>query len=271
MFYHVGMERGTGETEVQAPIALRGGTERALAVLKELARHPSGTTLDELSRTLSTPKSSVHRALVALVKAGLAVRPEPGRYSLGTEFIRLAYTHQEGRVEPRLVEPCLRELADTLGETAHYAELEGHEVIYLAKVNPSHQSVQMTSRIGGRNPAFCTGVGKALLASRLAAAPDEETFLAGLGPLAARTAKTLADPAALIADLRATAERGYALDDEENERNVRCVGAAVLDERGRPIGPVSVSALTLDLALGDVPAIGARVAVAAHELSRVAR
>lgn len=223
----------------------RGGTARALTVLKELAHHPEGTTLDELARAVGAPKSSVHRALSALVDAALAVHPRPGHYALGAEFVRLAYAHQEARAEPRLVEPCLQELVELCGETAHYAELEGGEVVYRAKVSPrdSH-SVQMTSTIGGRNPAYCTGVGKALLASRLAAAGDVDAFLAGLGPLEPRTAKTLCDPKRLLADLRATARRGFALDDEESELGINCIAFPLF--RASPeiaSGAISVAAL----------------------------
>src|SRR3954451_10170120 len=123
----------------------RGGTERALAVLKALATHPDGVTLDTLARSVGAPKSSVHRALAALVRADLAVHLRPGRYELGAEFVRLAYAHQEARAEPRLVQACLQELADTFGETAHYAEVEGADVVYRGKVNPRGASVQMTS------------------------------------------------------------------------------------------------------------------------------
>jgi IclR family acetate operon transcriptional repressor len=223
---------------------VRGGTARALAVLKELARHPGGTTLDALARGIGAPKSSVHRALATLVEADLAVRPRPGQYALGAEFVRLAYAHQEARPEPRLVEPCLQELADTFAETAHYAELEGVDVVYRGKVSPRNNSVQMSSTVGGRNPAHCTGVGKALLASRLAAVEDPDAFLTGLGPLEARTPKTLADPGRLLADLRVTAQRGYALDDEESELGINCIAFPLF--RASPAvasGAISVAAL----------------------------
>jgi IclR family acetate operon transcriptional repressor len=223
---------------------IRGGTERALVILKELARHPEGVSLDELARAVGTPKSTVHRALSALMKTDLAMRPRPGRYMLGAEFVRLAYAHQEARVEPRVVEPCLRELATVFGETTHYAELDGAQVVYLAKVDPPDSSVHMTSTIGGRNPAYRTGVGKALLASRLAAADDVAAFLEALGPLERRTPKTLTDPEALLADLRVTAERGYALDDEENELGINCIAVPLF--RASPTvasGAISVAAL----------------------------
>jgi DNA-binding IclR family transcriptional regulator len=210
--------------------------DRALLVLRELAGRPDGATLAELAAAVGSPKPTVHRALGALRRAELAMQPERGRYVLSTEFIRLAYAHEEARSEPRLVEPCLRELAETFGEAAHYAELEGREVIYRAKVAPVGQSVRMSSTIGGRNPAFCTGVGKALIAY----AGDVERF----GPFVPRTPHTLVDPDALRADLRATRERGYALDDQESELGIVCIAFPLfLASPTVPAGAISLAAL----------------------------
>jgi DNA-binding IclR family transcriptional regulator len=246
------MNAGTRWRERQPP-DVRGGTERALVTLKQLARYPEGATLDTLARELGLPKSSLHRALAALVNSGLAVRPESGRYALGAEFVRLAYAHQEARSQPRLVQPCLQELAETYGETAHYAELQGRDVVYLAKVSPANINVQMTSVIGGRNPAYCTGVGKALLASRLDRAEDQSAFLAGLGPLEPRTPKTLCDRDALAADLRVTARRGYALDDEESEIAINCIAFPLfLGSPTAASGAIGVAALRHRCSLADL-------------------
>jgi IclR family transcriptional regulator, acetate operon repressor len=221
----------------------RAGADRVLRVLRELAGHPDGATLQELAGAVGSPKSSVHRALGALRRAELATQLERGRYALSSEFIRLAYAHHEARSEPRVVAPCLDELAETFGEAAHYAELEGAEVIYRAKVNPAGQSVQMSSTIGGRNPAYCTGVGKALIAHRVAnddAARSEERF----GPFEQRTAHTLVDPAALLADLELTRTRGYALDDQENELGINCIAFPLfLASPSVPSGAISIAGL----------------------------
>jgi IclR family transcriptional regulator, acetate operon repressor len=231
----------------------RGGTERALILLKELAQHPDGATLHDLARRVDLPKSSVHRALGALVKSELAVHPAPGRYRLGSEFVRLAYGYQEERAESRIVEPCLRELADAFGETAHYAELAGREVVYIAKVSAPSQTVRMTSSIGGRNPAYCTGVGKALLASRIPDDVDVDDFLRSLGPLEARTPNTLVHPGALLMELRATAERGFALDDEENEVGVNCIAFPIFGASPKVAsGAISVAALRHRMGIGEL-------------------
>jgi DNA-binding IclR family transcriptional regulator len=252
---------------------IRGGTERALVVLKELAVHPGGIALEDLSRRVGAPKSSVHRALAMLIKAELAFRPAAGRYVLGPEFVRLAYTFQEAGAEPRLVAPCLQELADTYGETAHYAELEGPEVVYRAKVTPQRGSVQMTSTVGGRNPAYCTGVGKALLASRVLEAEDPDAVLARYGPFAPRTANTLVTVNDLLADLHLVNQRGYAIDDEESEIGINCIAFPLF--RASPSiasGAISVAALRHRRGLAELESVAEDIRATIHEhLGRVTR
>ena len=242
----------------------RTGADRVLLILRELAARPDGATLHELAGAVESPKSSVHRALGALRRAELATQPEHGRYALSAEFVRLAYAHQEARSEPRVVTPCLEALAETLGEAAHYAELEGRDVIYRAKVSPVGQSVRMSSTIGGRNPAYCTGVGKALIAHR-AADDDPARLAARFGPLAPRTPHTLVDPRALHADLRRTRARGYALDDQESEIGITCIAFPLfLASPTLPSGAISVAALAHRTPL---PALEAR----AEEIRAVIR
>jgi DNA-binding IclR family transcriptional regulator len=250
---------------------IRGGTERALAVLKELALHPGGIALEDLSRRVGAPKSTVHRALAMLIKAELAFRPAAGRYVLGPEFVRLAYRFQAAGAEPRLVAPCLEELADTYGETAHYAELEGREVVYRAKVTPQQGSVHMTSTVGGRNPAYCTGVGKAMLASRLLHTENSESALAQYGPFERRTPNTLVTADELLADLQRVSERGYAIDDQENEMGINCIAFPLF--RASPSiasGAISVAALRHRLGPAELESRAKDIRTTIHEhLGRV--
>ena len=142
------------------------GADRVIAVLTELADHPTGVTLDELAGILNSPKPTVHRALATLRRAGLADLVERGVYVLGDEYLRLAFRNLDGRPETARVQPLLEELAAQYGETAHYAVLAGTDIVYRAKMDPPQGAVRLTSVIGGRNPAYRTAVGKALLAPR---------------------------------------------------------------------------------------------------------
>ncbi|WP_405514297.1 IclR family transcriptional regulator [Streptomyces canus] len=219
------------------------GSDRVLAVLKELARHPDGVSLEALTRAIGSPKTTVHRALAALRRAGLAGQDSRGRYLLGDEFLRMAFAHHEARPEHVRVRPLLEALADRFGETAHYAVLDGREVVYRAKADPPTGAVRLTSTVGGRNPAHATGVGKVLLAHELGTLDAVRQWL-GEAPLERRTPRTLYTAAELHRELRATRERGYALDDQENETGVNCLALPVYGASPTaPSGAVSVSAL----------------------------
>lgn len=220
------------------------GSDRVLAVLKELARYPEGVGLEELTRAIGSPKPTVHRALGALRRAGLADQDARGRYVLGDEFLRMAFAHHEVRPDHVRVRPVLDALARRFGETAHYAVLDGHEVVYRAKVDPPTGAVRLTSTIGGRNPAHTTAVGKLLLARELTSLEEVEAWVGGPGGLERRTPRSLCAAADLHQELAATRERGYGVDDQENETGVNCLALPVyLTSPTAPSGAVSVSAL----------------------------
>lgn len=233
------------------------GSERVLAVLKELAEHPDGVSLDELAQRIGGSKPTLHRALAALRRAGLASQTARGVYELGDEFVRLALRFQAARPEGIRVEPVLRELAETFGETAHYAVLDGLEVVYRAKIDPPLGSVRLSSEIGGRNPAWCTAVGKVMASQFVRTRAQLDSWL-GASRLEPRTEHSIVDRDALLAELDRTRERGYGLDDQESDLGVNCVAIAVPSPTGA-LAAVSVSALAYrrDLAQleRDVPRI----------------
>ncbi|MFV0253212.1 MAG: IclR family transcriptional regulator [Beutenbergiaceae bacterium] len=219
------------------------GADRVLAVLTLLADYPAGTTLDELVRVSSHPKATVHRALASLERAGLCRKVGRGRYILGDEFLRLAFAHHEARPEHVRVQPVLRGLVERFGETAHFAVLDADEVVYRAKLDPPAGAVRLTSTVGGRNPAHCTAVGKLLLSSHLTDRHDVTHWLAGR-ELTQRTANTITTIAALTQELARVRERGYGVDDQENEPGINCIAFPVfLGSPTQPSGAVSVSAL----------------------------
>jgi len=230
------------------------GAERVLAVLSELADHPSGITLDEMAQRLKSSKSTVHRALAVLRRAGFAELMSRGVYVLGDEYLRLAFRNHAGRPEGLRIEPVLQELANRYGETVHYAVLDRNEVVYRAKVDAPAGSVRLTSEIGGRNPAYRTGVGKMLLSLEVGSEAElAERF--GTDELPRRTDRTITSVPALWEELRMTRERGYAVDDQENELGINCIALPVPPTDGlRAIGAVSISALAFRMPLEELVA-----------------
>lgn len=234
----------------QAPV----GAERVLTVLLELAREPEGLSLDEVTKRVDAAKPTVHRALASLTRVGLANRRERGRYALGDEFLRLAFLHQDRRLDSARMEPLLEALTAEFGETTHYAVLDRDEVVYRAKRDPSEGAVRLTSTVGGRNPAYRTGVGKVLLAWSLAAEGAAEAWLR-THELTARTETTLTDPGHFLQALEEARIQGYATDDQENEPGVNCIALPVfLDSPLAPSGALSVSALSFRTPLPELVA-----------------
>ncbi|MGN6763208.1 MAG: IclR family transcriptional regulator [Leifsonia sp.] len=234
------------------------GADRVLAVLIALADRPEGATLDELSRAVDSSKPTVHRALSALRRAGLATQVARGSYVLGDELIRLALRNHAARPDSVRVTPILQALVDRYGETAHFAVLEGFEVVYRAKMDPPQGAVRLTSEVGGRNPAHRTAVGKLLLSRRLGSEDELREWLQGRA-LEPRTPHSITTVPALWRELEATRERGYAIDDQENELGVNCVAVPFESTFSGLSGAISVSALAfrmpLDRLVAEVPNI----------------
>jgi len=219
------------------------GSDRVLSVLTLLASQPAGASLDELVRVSGHPKATVHRALASLQRAGLARKSGRGHYILGDEFLRLAFAHHEARPEHVRIRPLLQRLAERFGETAHFAVLDDHEVVYRAKVDPPTGAVRLTSTVGGRNPAHCTGVGKLLLSYRLRDVHDVEEWIDGR-QLEKRTPNTATTADELYSRIRTARAVGYSVDDQENEPGVNCIAFPVfLGSPTEPSGAVSISAL----------------------------
>jgi IclR family acetate operon transcriptional repressor len=235
------------------------GSDRVLAVLTELGRHPSGIGLDELAAAVGSPKPTVHRALVSLRKARFASRDGHGHYVLGDEILRMAFAHHEARPDHLRIQPLLEALSARYGETAHYAVLDGRSVVYRSKVDPDVGTVRLTSVVGGRNPAHCTAVGRVLLSHAL---PADEAVRAWVGDrdLICPARPVPVSVEAFCEQLDRTREQGYGTDDQENEPGVNCLAVPIfLTSPTVPSGAVSISGLAyrtpLPALVEDLPAI----------------
>ena len=219
------------------------GSDRVLAVLTELAAHPEGISLDELARAVTSPKSTVHRALAALRRADFAMQDARGRYLLGNSFIRIAFAHHEARPDHVRVQDTLRSLVERHQETVHYTVIEGRRVIYRSKVDPQVGAVRLSSTIGGSNPAHATASGKLLLSYQLLDKPAVRTWVAS-GTLEQPTAATKVTVDQLHDEFCTIRQRGYAVDDQENEPGVNCLALPVfLGSPTLPSGAISISAV----------------------------
>src|SRR5215831_12064554 len=237
--------------------------DRVLSIIDELAKARQDATLAELAEAVKLHKSTAHRLLSILERHRLVERDSQSRYRLGLRLFELgtiAMDHLNIRDRAR---PYLEWLSEQLNETVHLCTLDGGEVLYLDKIE-SPLRVRMACRIGHRNPVHCTSVGKVMLAYLPESEQDEILQARELRRL---TPKTITKIDELKAEFKTIRDRGYSLDNEEIEEGLRCVGAAVLDHNGRPIGAMSVSAPSFRLTMEKVPVTAVSVMRAACDLS----
>ncbi|MCE7007755.1 IclR family transcriptional regulator [Kibdelosporangium philippinense] len=205
--------------------------QRAFDLLEGLADAGGEASLSELATTSGLPMPTIHRLIRTLVTLGY-VRQHPNRrYALGSRLIRLG--ENAGRQFGTWARPLLAELVDEVGETANLAVLEHDEVVYVAQA-PSRHSMRMFTEVGRRLLPHGTGVGKAMLSQM--AQQDVRELLKRTG-MPAYTPNTFQDPDLLLMHLAEVANRGYAIDESEQELGVRCIAVPVL---GTP-SPAAVS------------------------------
>jgi DNA-binding IclR family transcriptional regulator len=188
---------------------------------------------------------------------------ETGRYRLGLrlfEFGSKAIAALDLRGHAR---PYLDQLQRELGETVFFCILDEGQVLYLEKVE-SQQSVRTGCTVGSRAPAYCTAVGKAMLAELPEAEVNDIIRRWGLKAI---TANTITTAAALRSELRAVRSRGYAIDNEEKEQGLRCVSAAVRGHSGTMFAALSVSGPAFRVTKERIPEIAEAVMRVASELS----
>jgi len=238
--------------------------ERAVRILQVLAEAPADLGAAEVAERLSLHKSTIHRLLVVLDQHRLIRRnTENGKYALGLRLFELGSRAVRGLRLREYAQPFLNRLVRETGETAHICVLDEGDMVSVANVE-GPRTLRMPSTVGRRTPAHCSAVGKAVLAFLPQPGLDE---LLARRPLSTFTNKTLVTRGALVADLRQVRGRGYAIDDEEIEMGLRCVGAPVRNYTGQVVGALSIAGPTFRITKGRVPALARSVMAIADDLS----
>jgi DNA-binding IclR family transcriptional regulator len=245
-----------------------GTVGKALDVLDMVARAGRPVRFTDLLPDAPYPKATLYRFLQTLTHQGMLAHDEDsGTYALGVRLVRLAHAAWAQSSLAPLARRHVDSLAALTGETVHLAQLDQGQVLYVDKRNALNP-VEMFAQAGKVGPAYCTGVGKAMLAhlppDALEGALLRQTFH-GFTP------RTLTTRDALLADLAAIRARGFAFDAEEHEPGIICCAVPILSRAGRVMGAISVTSTTarstLDDMAGLAPAIrdtAARIAAEAE-------
>jgi DNA-binding IclR family transcriptional regulator len=215
--------------------------ERTSSILDILGQSPQGISIRDLSEKIKLPKGTTHRLISSLAYFGYARQdPKTRNYFLGLRLMELGNLLLSQLDLRKEAEPFLYDLAERTKETVHMVFLDRGEIVYIDKVELDHNpsGLRMASRVGLRNPAHSSAVGKVLL-SHLN--EEELNLLVKEKGLPKRTENTITDRIQLKEHLKVVRTQGYAVDDEENERGIRCVAAPIYNEAGRAVAAVSIS------------------------------
>jgi DNA-binding IclR family transcriptional regulator len=239
--------------------------DRTLRILDALAETETNLGLADLARRLALHKATAHRLLRVLELRGLVRRdPLSGKYKLGVKLFELGNRAIE-QVDLRdSAEPFLRNLVKETRETAHISIPDGSHMVSIAKVE-APWAMRSPSTLGRRTPVHCSSSGKVVLAFLPQDALKE---LIRQLRLIAFTQNTLTTRASLLAEIQHIRERGFAIDNEEGEVGLRCIGAPLFNHTGRVCAAISVAGPAFRLTDQRLPGIGRIVADAARALSK---
>lgn len=223
--------------------------KRTLAMLEAVIADDGYSNLAELARKIGMPPATAHRQVTTLVAECYLMATGGGRHVAGARLLGLLHRLDEKQIIANVAAPLLHELAARVRSVVQFGTFENDMVTYRIKTGRGANA--LFTRIGMQLEAYCSGIGKVLLANLPMA--EREAYLAG-GSFVALTERTIVEPARLREELDAVRAQGFAIDDEEVALGLRCMAVPLRRSDGRVLAAISVSqALSSRGRLDDVP------------------
>jgi len=221
----------TGDPDFMASLA------RGLAVVQAFQERKRHLTIAQISHRTEIPRAAVRRCLYTLIKLGYATTD--GRtYSLLPKVLTLGHAYLSSTPLAVSAQPYLDRMSEQLHEACNMATLEGDDILYIARSATTQRLISVDLSVGGRLPAYCTSMGRILLA-----ALDDVTLHEYLAhaECQAKTSRTLHTPEALLECLQQVREQGWCVVDQELEQGLRSIAVPVYDASGQVLAALNVS------------------------------
>ena len=214
---------------------IMGGLAKGLAVIETFGADQPRQSISDVAAASGLDRATARRCLLTLVHEGYA--DWDGKFfTLTPRVLRLGTACLASMPMPAIVQPALDALSDRIGESTSVSILDGAEIVYVARA-AQRKVMSISLMPGSRLPAYCTSMGRVLLA----ALPEAEARARiGIAALPARTARTLTDPTAILAELARVREQGFAVIDQEVEIGLRSVAVPLVNARGQVIAALNV-------------------------------
>lgn len=238
--------------------------DRAFSILELLSTEKNGLGVTDISKTLDLNKSTVHRIVSSLCERGYIEKTEDSNYKIGAKIVQLSSFYLNNLELNTEAKPYLVRLANELKLPVHLGILDGLYVVYIDKVDIIN-NIRLYSQIGKRIEIHCSALGKVILSCL-----NDNDILNILKDYKFNdhTEKTIKNIDALMEDLKKSRVRGYAVDDEEHDLEIRCIAAPIFDYKNRPIAAISVSGSLNNLPCSSDEEIGNMVVETAKEISK---
>ena len=246
----------------------RGGVQsigRAFAILEEVARNRDGIGLADLSKRVGLHNSTTFHLVRTMVSLGYIRQiKDTKRYRIGRPLFALAASALDEMEMVSMATPVLDDLARETGESSHFAARMGDAVVVMARTSgPS--AFQLAERVGVVRPAYCTALGKIILA---ALRPDQLERYLGRIELKPLTPSTITEPARLRKEIDEVRKAGIAFDDGEFDGEVRCAAMAIRDFSGQVVGAIGISGPVWRLSIQALQSRSRHLEAAAARLSQ---
>jgi IclR family pca regulon transcriptional regulator len=210
---------------------------RGLAVIRGFTQQKRSVTIAQLSNRTGIPRAAVRRCLYTLSRLGLVGSEDGKTFSLRPKILGLSHAYLSSTTLASSAQPLLDRVSDVLHESSSVALLDGDEILYIARSSTHRRIMSVDLSIGTRLPAYCTSMGRVILAHL--PPPELEAYLERV-KLVAHTNRTLVDPARLRKELAQVARNDYAIVDQELELGLRSIAVPVRDLSGRVVAAMNI-------------------------------
>jgi len=212
--------------------------DRTFDIIELLSAAPNGMGVTEIGKKLGLHKSTVYRLINALVRRGyLEKEQNTGLYRIGLKFVEISGLYlQQIELKTEAV-PFMRQLSEQTGQVTHLAILDETEVVYIEKIDVM-QSLRMYSQIGKRIPVHCSALGKVLLSAQNNVSLENTLKKIKFTRF---TENTITDAAEFRKEIEKARQKGWAADNEEHEKGIRCIAAPIRDFTGKVIAALSIT------------------------------
>ncbi|MBV6750458.1 MULTISPECIES: pca regulon transcriptional regulator PcaR [Pseudomonas] len=232
----------TGDPDFMTSLA------RGLAVVQAFQERKRHLTIAQISHRTEIPRAAVRRCLHTLIKLGYATTD--GRtYSLLPKVLTLGHAYLSSTPLAVSAQPYLDRMSEQLHEACNMATLEGDDILYIARSATTRRLISVDLSVGGRLPAYCTSMGRILLAALDDASLHEYLEHADLH---AKTSRTLHTPEALLECLQQVRQQGWCIVDQELEQGLRSIAVPVYDASGQVLAALNVSASAGRVSCGEM-------------------